>query len=195
VDRKAFPALSSLSQLLVRKPILFRAADASGYFRGVNNEVRLSEPCASAVKQESDIAPRRRRERRGKTLDQEMLRTLRLCGEVRLVALVAELSRDGTLLAKTLKDSALSSVAQDFFTVLGHDGIAESGTISPGDMAESRTGDDEILTVRQVSKLLKLHQRTIYKLAQSGMIPGWRVGKSWRFLKSEIMKPFEKRNV
>jgi excisionase family DNA binding protein len=62
-------------------------------------------------------------------------------------------------------------------------------------MAASGTQDDEILTVAQVSKLLKLHQRTIYKLAQSGMIPGWRVGKSWRFLKSEIMKRFEKRNV
>jgi excisionase family DNA binding protein len=62
-------------------------------------------------------------------------------------------------------------------------------------MAESRTDDDEILTVGQVSKFLKLHRRTIYKLAQSGMIPGWKVGKSWRFLKSEIMKHFEKRNV
>jgi excisionase family DNA binding protein len=68
-------------------------------------------------------------------------------------------------------------------------------TISNGEMAANTTEDDEILTVRQVSKLLKLHQRTIYKLAKSGMIPGWRVGKSWRFLKSEIMKRFEKRNV
>jgi excisionase family DNA binding protein len=62
-------------------------------------------------------------------------------------------------------------------------------------MAESRTEDDEILTVRQVSNLLKLHQRTVYKLAQIGMIPGWRVGKKWRFLRSEIMKRFENRNV
>ena len=83
-----------------------------------------------------------------------------------------------------------SSVARS-----GHDGVAESGTINPGDMADSRTEDDEILTVGQVSKLLKLHRRTIYKLAQNGMIPGWRVGKSWRFLKSEIMKHFEKKDV
>jgi excisionase family DNA binding protein len=83
-----------------------------------------------------------------------------------------------------------SSVARS-----GHDGVAESGTINPDDMAANNTEDDEILTVRQVSKLLKLHQRTIYKLGQNGMIPGWRVGKSWRFLKSEIMKGFEKRDV
>lgn len=67
-------------------------------------------------------------------------------------------------------------------------------TIGSYDMATNRIEDDEILTVRQVSKLLKLHQRTIYKLARNGMIPGWLVGKSWRFLKSEIMKRFEKRD-
>jgi len=75
-----------------------------------------------------------------------------------------------------------------------HDGVAQSGTINPGDMAESRKEDDEILTVGQVSKLLKLHQRT-YKLVRNGTIPGRRVGKSWRFLKSEIIKWFEKRDV
>jgi excisionase family DNA binding protein len=83
-----------------------------------------------------------------------------------------------------------SSVARS-----GHDGVAESGTIHPGDMAANCTENDEILTVSQVSKLLKLHRRTIYKLAQKGVIPGWKVGKSWRFLKFEIMKRFEKRNV
>jgi len=39
-------------------------------------------------------------------------------------------------------------------------------TINPDDMAANSTEDDEILTVRQVSKLLKLHPRTIYKLAR-----------------------------
>ena len=55
--------------------------------------------------------------------------------------------------------------------------------------------DDEILTVSQVSKLLKLHQRTIYRLAQNGMIPALRLGKSWRFLKAAMKKSFEKRDV
>ena len=68
-------------------------------------------------------------------------------------------------------------------------------TINPDDMAANSAEDDEILTVRQVSKLLKLHPRTIYKLAQTGTIPARRLGKSWRFLKSEIIKHFEKRDV
>jgi len=55
--------------------------------------------------------------------------------------------------------------------------------------------DDEILTVSQVSELLKLHHRTIYKLARNGMIPARRLGKSWRFLKAAITKSFEKRDV
>jgi excisionase family DNA binding protein len=77
----------------------------------------------------------------------------------------------------------------------GHDSVGEAGTINPGGMAANCTENDEILTVSQVSKLLKLHRRTIYKLARKGVIPGWKVGKSWRFLKFEIMKRFEKRNV
>jgi excisionase family DNA binding protein len=62
-------------------------------------------------------------------------------------------------------------------------------------MAANRIEDDEILTVGQISKLLKLHQRTIYKLVRNGMIPGRRVGKKWRFLRSEIMKFLEKKDV
>jgi excisionase family DNA binding protein len=59
-------------------------------------------------------------------------------------------------------------------------------------MAESSTEDDEILTVRQVSNLLKLHQRTVYKLAEKGTLPGRQIGTNWRFLKSDIMKRFAK---
>jgi excisionase family DNA binding protein len=70
-----------------------------------------------------------------------------------------------------------------------------SARLTSGAMAANRIEDDEILTVSQVSKLLKLHQRTIYKLAQNGMIPARRLGKSWRFLKAAITKSFEKRDV
>ena len=58
-------------------------------------------------------------------------------------------------------------------------------------MAVKSTGDnDEILTTRQVAKLLKIHPVTVRKLAQRGEIPGWRVGKSWRFSKSELTNHF-----
>src|SRR5215475_5368266 len=86
-----------------------------------------------------------------------------------------------------------ASVYESSIAGSDHDGVAQSDRINPGDMAENRKEDDEILTVGQVSKLLKLHQRTIYKLVRNGTIPGRRVGKSWRFLKSEIIKWFEKK--
>ena len=74
--------------------------------------------------------------------------------------------------------------------------IRHSGSyLAAGDIAAYSIEDDEILTASQVSKLLKLHQKTIYKLAEQDKIPGRQVGKVWRFLKSEIMKQFQKRDV
>lgn len=74
--------------------------------------------------------------------------------------------------------------------------IRHSGAyLTAGDMAGHGIEYEEILNVGEVSKLLKLHPRTVYRLAQNGMIPAWRVGKSWRYLKSEIMKHFEKRDA
>jgi excisionase family DNA binding protein len=61
-------------------------------------------------------------------------------------------------------------------------------------MAVKKTGnDDEILTTRQVAKLLKIHRVTVRKLAERGEIPGWRVGKGWRFSESELVKHFLRR--
>jgi len=60
--------------------------------------------------------------------------------------------------------------------------------------AKKAADDDEILTAGQVAKLLKIHRVTVRKLAQRGVIPGWRVGKSWRFSKSELTKHFLKKD-
>jgi len=45
-----------------------------------------------------------------------------------------------------------------------------------------------IVTAKEVGHYLKLTESTIYKLAASGEIPGFRVGKSWRFDMEEIIK-------
>lgn len=44
----------------------------------------------------------------------------------------------------------------------------------------------EILTVREVAALLKINEKTAYKLAAKGEIPGFKVGGSWRFDRGEI---------
>lgn len=45
---------------------------------------------------------------------------------------------------------------------------------------------DEILTIREVADLLKINEKTAYKLASAGKIPGFKVGGSWRFERREI---------
>ena len=45
---------------------------------------------------------------------------------------------------------------------------------------------DEILTIREVAELLKINEKTAYRLTADGKIPGFRVGGSWRFRLSDI---------
>ena len=42
---------------------------------------------------------------------------------------------------------------------------------------------DEIMTLEQVAKYLKLKPQTVYKWAQEGQIPAAKLGKEWRFRK------------
>ena len=42
------------------------------------------------------------------------------------------------------------------------------------------------LTLREVAELLKLSEKTIYRLVQQGKIPAFKVGGSWRFRSSDI---------
>ena len=46
--------------------------------------------------------------------------------------------------------------------------------------------DERALTVRQVAEYLQVNERTIYKLAQAGKIPCFKVAGTWRFWKREI---------
>ena len=41
--------------------------------------------------------------------------------------------------------------------------------------------EDDIMTLEEVAKYLKLQPQTVYKWAQEGQIPGAKLGKEWRF--------------
>ena len=45
---------------------------------------------------------------------------------------------------------------------------------------------DEILTLKEVAKYLKLAEKTAYRLTAEGRLPGFKVGGSWRFKQSDI---------
>ena len=43
-----------------------------------------------------------------------------------------------------------------------------------------------VMTPKEVADYLKLSKLTVYKHAKKGILPGFRVGNSWRFNKSYI---------
>lgn len=47
---------------------------------------------------------------------------------------------------------------------------------------------EQILKPSQVAKLLQIHVKTVYRLAKEGLIPGSRVGRSWRFNEKLILE-------
>ena len=46
--------------------------------------------------------------------------------------------------------------------------------------------DDEILTVMDVARFLRVPKSTVYKLARVGELPASKIGKHWRFLRHDI---------
>lgn len=46
----------------------------------------------------------------------------------------------------------------------------------------------DIWTIKDVANYLKLTEKTAYRLVAEGMIPGFKVGGSWRFSKDEVEK-------
>ncbi len=49
------------------------------------------------------------------------------------------------------------------------------------------TPGDEVLTVDEVAALLKIEPNTVRALCRRGELPGVKLGKHWRFLRSEVL--------
>lgn len=56
---------------------------------------------------------------------------------------------------------------------------------------ESTKDEDEVLTARDVERLLKIDVKTIYGYVERGLLPYVRIQSNLRFLKSEILKWME----
>jgi len=52
-----------------------------------------------------------------------------------------------------------------------------------------------IVTAKEVAQYLKLTESTVYKLAADGEIPGFKIGKSWRFDMDEILKMIKEKRA
>jgi excisionase family DNA binding protein len=53
---------------------------------------------------------------------------------------------------------------------------------------------DEIMTLEEVAKYLKMQPQTIYTWAQTGKIPAAKIGKEWRF-RRDIIDEWFKRHI
>ena len=45
---------------------------------------------------------------------------------------------------------------------------------------------DEILTLPEVAQLLKVAEKTVYSMAQKGLLPAFKVGGQWRFKRADL---------
>jgi excisionase family DNA binding protein len=62
-------------------------------------------------------------------------------------------------------------------------------------MAPQTMADDHnILTVKEICEILRIHPSTVYKLIRQGKIPGFRIGSEWRFRKDVIMRWMDQRS-
>lgn len=46
--------------------------------------------------------------------------------------------------------------------------------------------ETDVMTIRELAAYLKMAEKTLYRLAAEGTVPGFKVGGSWRFRISEI---------
>lgn len=48
------------------------------------------------------------------------------------------------------------------------------------------TATDCVMTVKEVASYLRVNQRTVYRLAVDRKLPGFKVGATWRFKRTDI---------
>lgn len=71
---------------------------------------------------------------------------------------------------------ALRAVVRDEFIALRRD------------LATPHKAEDEILTMAAVAKLLRVSSKTVLEWIRTFGLPGWKVGRGWRFRRSEVVR-------
>lgn len=62
-------------------------------------------------------------------------------------------------------------------------------------ISSGRHMDTDVMTIREVAEYLKLTDKTAYRLAADGTIPGFKVGGAWRFRRGDIDDWIEARKL
>ena len=88
--------------------------------------------------------------------------------------------------SKTHEKSTFFDLSNDFDR--WHSLCAQLTALGNSTTNKGEVGMEEIITPSQVANLLQIHVKTVYRLASQGTIPGNRIGRSWRFSRSDILK-------
>jgi excisionase family DNA binding protein len=55
--------------------------------------------------------------------------------------------------------------------------------------------NEQVFTIKELSKYLKIAESSLYKLVREGKIPGQKIGKTWRFYKPAIDSWLSEKNT
>lgn len=65
---------------------------------------------------------------------------------------------------------------------------ADSLTLEPArGVCETMAEEHEVLTTEEAAALLRVSTKTVLALAREGSLPGEKVGRAWRFLRSDVL--------
>lgn len=53
--------------------------------------------------------------------------------------------------------------------------------------ADKKEPDQDVLTLDEAASYLRLHRRTVETMLLRGTVPGKKIGRQWRILKSELV--------
>lgn len=54
------------------------------------------------------------------------------------------------------------------------------------DQKNKVAGSEMVMTLHEVARFLRCHKSTVYRLTKRRVIPAFRLGSEWRFLRSNI---------
>ena len=54
---------------------------------------------------------------------------------------------------------------------------------------------DEILTLKEAARMLRIHFTTAYRLVKAGQLPAFRVGSDWRLSRQQLETWMKERTI
>lgn len=62
-------------------------------------------------------------------------------------------------------------------------------------MGKARMAEVPTLTVKEVAQLLRVDEKTVYRLAQKKKLPGFKVAGAWRFKRDDLDRWIEQQKA